>query len=108
MVKLQDFIHFKNICLTKNSLTSSGPKIYQTFFTRRTEFHDHNTRGAANNSLTVPFSNASIYGTFSIKTRSISSWNRLQNLTNIDIHNTASPELKNKLFDKFFESYDQR
>ena len=54
ILKFEDFVHYRNINLVKNSTEKNGPASFNNFFIRTQEIHQHNTRGALNNLIDIP------------------------------------------------------
>ena len=53
ILKFEDFVHYRNINLVKNSTEKNGPASFNNFFIRTQEIHQHNTRGAFNNLIDI-------------------------------------------------------
>ena len=78
ILKFEDFVHYRNINLVKNSIENSGPDSFNDFFIQTQEIHHHKTRGALNNLIDIPQSRTSFYGTHSIRSKSAIAWNTMQ------------------------------
>ena len=78
ILKFEDFVHYRNINLVKNSTEKNGPASFNNCFIRTQEMHKHNNRGALNNLIDILQSRTSFYGTHSVKSKSDIAWNTMQ------------------------------
>ena len=104
ILKCEDFAHYQNINLAKNSIEKSGPASFNYFFIQTQEIHQHDTRGALNNLIDIPQSRISFYGTHSIRSKSAISWNTMQydNFKDYDFKT-----LKKRFFTSIFAAYQE-
>ena len=70
VLKFEDFVHYRNINLAKNSTEKNGPATFNNFLIQTQELHQYNTRCALNNLIDIPQSRTSFYGTHYIRSKS--------------------------------------
>ena len=70
ILKFEDFLHYRNINIVKNSIEKSVPASINDFFIQRKEIHQHSVRSALNNLTDIPQTRASFYGTHSMRSKS--------------------------------------
>ena len=75
------------------------------FFTKINEVHQHDTRSSDKDNLTIPQSNTSQYGSYSIKTQTARTWNTIQQ--KLTTKNQSKNQLHSKLINLFLTSYTQ-
>ena len=107
ILKLEDFIKHKNITFVKDCLSKIGPRIFHNKFTLSQQRHQHFTRNAQNNFVNIPQVQTSLYGVNSIKFKSATTWNNLQNTLESDLLNKSYPSCKKLLFDFYLTNYSQ-
>ena len=107
ILKFEDFVHYRNINLVKNSTEKNGPASFNNFFIRTQEIHQHNTRGALNNLIDIPQSRTSFYGMHSIRSKSAIAWNTMQYELGFNFKDYDFKTLKKRFFNGLFASYQE-
>ena len=105
ILKLEDFIKYRNITFVKDCLNKIGPKTFYKNFTLCQERHCHYTRNAQRNFINIPQVQTSFYGINSIKYKSATTWNNLQNALQSDLLISSYPVCKKLIFDFSLKSY---
>ena len=77
LLRFENFLHYRNINIVKNSTEKTGRNSFNNFFIRIQEIHQHNTRDTSNNLTDIPQSRRSFYGTHSIRFKSTIAWNTM-------------------------------
>ena len=78
ILKFEDFVHYRNKNLVRNSTEKNGPASFNNFFIQTQEIHQHNTRCALNNLHDIPRSRTSFYRTYSIRSKLAIASNRIE------------------------------
>ena len=90
ILKLKDIVLLNNLKFVYDQINKNLPNSFHTFFTLKTEQHQHNTRG---NSLNIPPVKTITYGSNLVTCWAIRNWNKLQNKLNPE---SALPDLRLK------------
>ena len=72
--QLKNNIILNNCLFVFDKLTNNLPDVFDQFFQHLKEQHNHNTRGYL---LNIPKTNTQMFGSNSIKTKSIKDWNEI-------------------------------
>ena len=107
ILKFEDFVHYRNINLVKNSTEKNSPASFFNFFIRTQEFRQHNTRGALNNLTDIPQCRTSFYGTHSIRSKSVISWNTMHYKLGFNFIEYDFKTLKKRFFNSLFAAYQE-
>ena len=75
--KLKNNIILSNCLFVFDKLTNNLPDVLDQFFQPLEEQHNHNTRGSKQYLLNIPKKNALMFGSNSIKIKSIKDWNEI-------------------------------
>ena len=105
ILKLTDFIKYRNICYIRDSLKKNNPKPFHGIFTIFNEIHQYHTRGANKNLVNMFQSQTSHYGQSSIKSRSVNNWNFYQQNLEIDLLNVEYSQFKSELLKAIYINY---
>ena len=105
ILKITDFITFKNVLFVKDSLQRNTPTSLQNIFTLAKEMHNHGTRNARNNLVNIPQVKTQTYGHFSIKSRCASIWNILQNTLEKDLLEISHSYARKYVMEHFLSNY---
>ena len=103
ILKISDFISYKNTLLVRNSINRENLPIFNEMFTTLNTDHNHNKR--ARNLLDIPLSQTTHYGVNSIKTKPISSWNTVQRISNIDLLTCDLNKFKQEIYDIYYPNF---
>ena len=74
---LKNNIILNNCLLVFDNLTNNLPDVFDQFFKPFKELHNHNTRGSQQYLLNIPKTNTQVFGSNSIKIKSINNWNEM-------------------------------
>ena len=107
ILKFEDFLKYRNITFIKDCLNKIGPKAFYKDFTLCQERHHHYTRNAHKNFINIPQVQTSFYGINSIKYKSATTWNNMQNALQSDLLTNSYPLCKKLIFDFYLKSYCQ-
>ena len=105
ILKINDYIKLLNCFLVKDVLQNTSLKIFNEYFAKSEEVHNHNTRHSALNTVKQNHRSTRQYGQHSIKNQAASTWNHLQNTLNIDMHMELSHKVKRSLKTYFINNY---
>ena len=94
-LKFEDFVHYRNINLVKNSTEKNGPASFKNFFIQTQEIHQHNTKHALNN----------LY--HNLEHLSAIAWNTVQYELGFNFQDYDSKTLKKRFFNSLFASYQE-
>ena len=100
LIALQNVLFIKNIRCNSGNIPSSLVETFDIDFT-----HARLTRGFSAGSVNITRTNTRKFGTFSIRSRSISSWNSLLALTDFSFLQSSPATLKHKLTSFLISSY---
>ena len=75
--QLKNNIILSNCLFVFDKLTNNLPDVLDQFFQPLEEQHNHNTRGSKQYLLNIPKTNALMFGSNSIKIKSIKDWNEI-------------------------------
>ena len=96
----------KNNIIPNNSLfvfdnvTNNRPDVFEQFFETFKELHNHNTRESQQYLLNIPKTDTQMFGSNSIKIKSINNWNKMIN----KIHFSSELLLKRNEFIKLVKN----
>ena len=108
VLKFEDFVHYRNINLVKNSTGKNGPASFNNVFIQTQEIHQHNTRDAFNNLTDLSQSKTSFYGTHSIRSKSTISWNPMQYELGFNFKDYDFKTLKKRFFLSLFTACKEK
>ena len=103
ILKFEDFLHYRNINIVKNSIEKSVPASINDFFIQRKEIHQHSVRSALNNLTDIPQTRASFYGTHSMRSKSAIAWNTMQYELGFNFKDYNFKILKERFFNRFLQ-----
>ena len=75
--QLKNNIILNNCLFVFDKLTNNLPDVFDQFFQHLKEQHNHNTRGSQQYLLNTPKTNTQMFGSNSIKIKSIKDWNEI-------------------------------
>ena len=82
ILKVTDYIKLLNVLFVRDVLLNSSIPPFQNFFTKSVNVHQHNTRHAQQNSVTLSQRISVFYGIKSIQHQAATTWNQFQNEVN--------------------------
>ena len=107
ILKFIDFIQMENCIFVNKSVSGSLYPLFSQVYIFANDHHNYNTRFVSNGLLKIPTNNTSIYGTKSIETSKITSWNFfLSPFTDINLKGTFVNQIKHFIKNYFFNLYD--
>ena len=74
---LKSNIILNNCLFAFDKLANNLPYVFDQFFKPFKELHNHNTRGSQQYLLNIPKTNTQMFGSNSIKIKSINDWNKM-------------------------------
>ena len=105
ILKIEDYIKTLNCFLVKKVLQNTSLKIFNDYFTKSEETHNHNTRHSSRNTVKRQHSSTRQYGQHSVKNQAAATWNQIQNALNIDMYTESSSKVKKHLKSYFIDTY---
>ena len=75
--QLKNNIILSNCLFVFDKLTKNLPDVFDQFFQPFKEQHNHNTRGSQQYLLNIPKTNTQMFGSSSIKIKSVKNWNEI-------------------------------
>ena len=75
--QLKNNIILSNCLFVFDKLTKNLPDVFDQFFQPFKEQHNHNTRGSQQHLLNIPKTNTQMFGSSSIKIKSVKNWNEI-------------------------------
>ena len=74
---LKNNIILNNCLFVFDNLTNNLPDVFDQFSKPFKELHNHNTKGSQQHLLNIPKTNTQMFGSNSIKIKSINDWNKM-------------------------------
>ena len=105
ILKITDYIKLLNCMFVKEVLSEHSLSNFQGTFKRVNNRHQHRTRHSTKNSIILKQSQTQ-YGIESIEYQAASSWNRLQNVVNIDLLQETYHKSKDTITAHFLNTYN--
>ena len=105
ILKVSDYIKLLNCLFVRDVLTSLSVPAFENYFTKSENLHQHNTRHAQQNSVTLSQRNTVFYGIKSIQHQAATAWNKLQNEANQDLLQGLRSKTKKYITTKILNSY---
>ena len=95
VLKIADFINYKNAFFVRNTLKRGKPQVFHEMFMLN-QNHSHNTRAATCHILDFLQLKTTHFGRHSVKFQASETWNKLQRTQNLNLLTSAPSELKKK------------
>ena len=105
ILKIKDYINLLNCMFVKNVLSKDCLSIFTNFFTKSEETHNYSTRHSNRNSVEVPQSRTTSYGTYSIKNQAGKLWNDIQTHITQDLISLSPNKCTKLLKNHFLATY---
>ena len=108
ILKISDFISLKNALFVKNCLenrNNNNHPFFSDYFTLANKKHSYNTRSSQNNLVDIPPVNTAHHGHFSIRSRSATTWNTIQNTLGVDLFKLSNEQVKKLITKYYLDSY---
>ena len=105
ILKVSDYIKLLNSLFVRDVLLNSSIPLFQNFFTKSENLHQHNTRHAQQNSVILSQRNSVFYGIKSMQHQAATTWNQLQNEVNLDLLQNLRSKTKEYITTKILNTY---
>ena len=105
ILKISDFIDYKNALFVRKSLKKENLSLFDDMFTVLKTNQDYITRAGSKSILDTPTSQTTHYGENSISATATSCWNLLQRILNVDLLTCELHEFKKTICDSFYGDY---
>ena len=103
--KIADYIKLLNFLFVRDVIAQSTIPPFQEFFIQMRDTHQHNTRHATQNTVTLNQYKTAFYGTHSIKHQSALIWNQINNEAPSDLLQKTRPEIRDYITNKLISNY---
>ena len=104
VLKISDFINYKNALFVRNTLKRENPQVLHQMFIMLNHKHTYNTRAATYHFLDI-WTIFGQYGQYSIKFEASETWNKLQRTQNLNLLTSAPSEFKKALIEAYLTKY---
>ena len=105
ILKIADYIKLLNCLFVGDVIAQSTIPPFQEFFIQMRHTHQHNTRHATQNTVTLNQHETAFYGTHSIKHQSALTWNQINNETPSDLLQKSRPEIREYITNNLNSNY---
>ena len=105
ILKIEDYIKLLNCFFVKDVLEKTSIKIFQNFFTKTKEVHNHTTRHSSHNTINRQQFNTRQYGLCSVRNQARITWNEMQNKLTFDMLTDPPTKVKRTLRKYFSNIY---
>ena len=105
VLKIADFIKYKNALFVRNTLKRENPQVFHEMFIMLNQNSSYNTRGATYHFFDIPQVKTTHFGQYSVKFQASETWNKLQRTQNLNLLTSAPSELKKILFQAYLTQY---
>ena len=105
VLKIADFISYKNALFVRNTLKKENPQVFHEMFVMLNQNHTCNTRAATYHFLDIPQVKTTHFGQYSVKFQASENWNNLQSTQNLDLLTSEPSEFKKALFETYLTKY---
>ena len=103
ILKISDFITYKNLLFVRNSLKKENISLFNDLFLPLNTNHNHNTR--AKNLLDIPQTHTTHFGDNSIRNKAVRNWNTVQRISNNDLLTCDFNEFKKEIYNIYYNNY---
>ena len=98
VLKIADFITFKNALFVRNTLKKENPKVFHEMFIMLNQNHTYSTRAATYHFLDIPQMKTTHFGQYFVKFQASKTRNNLQRTQNLHLSTSELSEFKKALF----------
>ena len=105
VLKIADFISYKNALFVRNTLKKEDPQVFHEMFIMLNQNHTYNTRAATYHFLDIPQVKNTHFGQYSVKFQAFETWNNLQRTQSLDLLTSEPSEFKKGLFEAYLTKY---
>ena len=85
VLKIADFINYKNALFERNTLKKENPQFFHEMFIMLNQNHTYNTRAPTYHFLNIAQVKTTYFGQYSVKFQASKTWNNLQRIQNLDL-----------------------
>ena len=94
VLKIADFINYKNALFVRNTLKRENPQVFHEMFIMLNQTHSYNIRAATYHFFDIPQVKTTHFGQYSVKFQASETWNMLQRTQNLNLLTSARYDLK--------------
>ena len=105
ILRIADYIKLLNCLFVRDVIAQSTIPPFQEFFIQMRDTHQHNTRHATQNTVTLNQYKTAFYGTHSIKHQSALIWNQINNEASSDLLQKSRSEIRKYITNKLISNY---
>ena len=105
ILKISDFIAYKNVLFVRECLRKENLTIFNDMFPLANQNHNYNTRSAYRHQLDIPQTRTVHYGGNSFKKKAIESWHEMERLCNCDLVNSEFFKFKKEILHLNYDKY---
>ena len=102
---IPDYIKLLNCLFVRDLIAQSTIPAFQEFFIQMRDTHQHNTRHATQNTVTLNQYKTAFYGIRSIKHQSALIWNQINNEAPSDLLQKSRSEIREYITNKLISNY---
>ena len=105
ILKLSDFITYKNALFVRECLRKENLAIFNDMFPLANQNHNYNTRSSCRHQLDIPHIRTTHYGGNSFRKKATESWHEMQRLSTCDLLNCQFSEFKKEILQLNYNKY---
>ena len=105
VLKIADFINYKNALFVRNTLKRENPQVFHEMFIMLNQNHSYNTKAATYHFLDIPQVKTTHFGQYSVKFQASETWNKLQRTQNVHLLTSETSEFKKALFQAYLAKF---
>ena len=105
VLKIADFINYKNVLFVRNTLKRENPQVFHEMFIMLNQNHSYNTKAATYHFLDIPQVKTTHFGQYSVKFQASETWNKLQRTQNVHLLTSEPSEFKKALFQAYLAKF---
>ena len=105
VLKIADFINYKNALFVRNTLKRENPQVFHEMFIMLNQNHSYNTKAATYHFLDIPQVKTTHFGQYSVKFQASETWNKLQRTQNVHLLTSEPSEFKKALFQAYLAKF---
>ena len=105
VLKIADFINYKNALFVRNTLKRENPQVFHQMFIILNQKHTYNTRAATYHFFDIQQVKSTQFGQYSVTFQASETWNKLQRTQNLNLLTSAPSEFKKALIEAYLTKY---
>ena len=98
VLKIADFINYKNALFVRNTLKRENPQVFHEMFIMLNQNHNYSPRAATYHFLNIPQVKTAHFRQYSVKFQASEIWNKFQRTQNLNLLPSAPCEFKKHYF----------